>query len=122
MKVLFVCVGNSCRSQMAEGFAKNAGFEAASAGTVPADGVAPKAVEVMAELNIDISSQTSDMLDLNSLEYWDMVISMGCGVEDTCPALKADVDWGLDDPVGKGLDEYRRIRDQIKILVEALSE
>tara|TARA_B100000131_G_scaffold182223_1_gene175810 strand:- start:1764 stop:2135 length:372 start_codon:yes stop_codon:yes gene_type:complete len=122
MKVLFVCVGNSCRSQMAEGFAKNAGFEVASAGTVPADGVAPKAVEVMAELNIDISNQTSDMLDLNSLEYWDMVISMGCGVEDTCPALKADVDWGLDDPVGKGLDEYRRIRDQIKGLVEALSE
>lgn len=120
MKVLFVCVGNSCRSQMAEGFARNSGIEVASAGTIPAAGVAPKAVEVMAELDIDISGQTSDLLDLDSLDRWDKVISMGCGVEDSCPALKADEDWKLDDPVGKGLDEYRRIRDQIKKLVAEL--
>jgi arsenate reductase len=120
MKVLFVCVGNSCRSQMAEGFAREYGHDAASAGTTPASRVASNAVEVMAELGIDISAQTPKLLDLESLDSWDKVISMGCGVEETCPTLKADADWGLDDPVSQGLDVYRNIRDQIMELVQIL--
>lgn len=120
MKVLFVCVGNSCRSQMAEGFARKYGHETASAGTMPANRVAAKAVEVMAELDIDISTQSPELLDLESLDDWEMVISMGCGVEETCPALKADVDWGLEDPVGHGLEFYRTIRNQIEELVQSL--
>ena len=120
MRVLFVCVGNTCRSQMAEGFARKAGHETASAGTSPGFGVATKAVEVMDELGIDVSKQSSNLLDLTTLNDWDMVISMGCGVEKTCPALKADLDWGLDDPYGQGLDSYRKTRDLIKNLVKEL--
>ena len=105
---------------MAEGFARGAGHEATSAGTSPGSGVAAKAVEVMAELGIDVSGQSSNLLDLTTLNDWDMVISMGCGVEETCPALKADLDWGLDDPFGQGLDSYRKTRDLIKKLVKEL--
>ena len=105
---------------MAEGFARGAGHETASAGTSPGSGVAAKAVEVMAELGIDVSGQSSDLLDLATLNNWDMVISMGCGVEATCPALKADLDWGLDDPFGQGLDSYRKTRDLIQNLVNEL--
>jgi len=105
---------------MAEGFARKYGHETASAGTMPANRVAAKAVEVMAELDIDISTQSPELLDLESLEDWEMVISMGCGVEETCPALKADVDWGLEDPVGHGLEFYRTIRNQIEELVQSL--
>ena len=122
MKVLFVCVGNSCRSQMAEGFAREYGYDAASAGTMPESKVASKAIEVMAELDIDISAQTPNLLDLESLDVWDMVISMGCGVEETCPALKADIDWGLEDPMGQGLDVYRKIRDDITEQVQGLAD
>ena len=105
---------------MAEGFARKAGHETASAGTSPGFGVATKAVEVMDELGIDVSKQSSDLLDLTTLNEWDIVISMGCGVEKTCPALKADLDWGLDDPYGQGLDSYRKARDLIQNLVKEL--
>lgn len=121
--VIFVCVGNSCRSQMAEGLARSLGFEVASAGTEPAERVAPKAVEVMAEVGLDISAHVPSVVDPFSgeLDAYDRVISMGCGVEESCPALKADEDWGLDDPVGHGIEVYRSTRDEIRRRVLALA-
>lgn len=142
MKILFLCVGNSCRSQMAEGFLRHMGedrFEAQSAGTEPGYKVAPKAVEVMAEKGIDISSQKPKLLSWEMIEDADICISMGCGVaesldsthfspaterdlEEPCPAnlLKEFRDWGLEDPWGQGIDKYREIRDEIEKLVLGL--
>ena len=126
-KVLFLCVGNSCRSQMAEGFARHRGsgvLEAHSAGTMPASFVAPKAIEVMAEKGIDISHQSPKQLDSAHLPDYDILISMGCGVQDTCPALylKDFIDWGLDDPMGQSVEKYRQVRDEIERLVLELIE
>ena len=123
-RVIFVCVGNSCRSQMAEGIARSLGFEAASGGTEPTERVAPKAVEVMAEFGLDISQHEPSAIDPydGSLDAYDRVISMGCGVEESCPALKADEDWGLGDPVGRTVEVYRATRDEIERRVLALAE
>lgn len=121
MKVLFVCVGNSCRSQMAEGFARAAGLDAASAGTVPASGVSRTAAKVMREKGIDISGHTPKVLDMARLEAYDRVITMGCGVAESCPSLHTDEDWGLDDPVGRDDDFFRRVRDDIEARVRALA-
>lgn len=115
-KVAFVCVANSCRSQMAEGFAKHYGsdvLEVYSAGTNLADKVNPNAVLVMKEVGIDISNQYPKKLD-DIPSYIDYLITMGCNVE--CPYVPCKVreDWGLDDPVGKPLDEFRKVRDQIE--------
>ena len=120
--VFFLCVGNSCRSQMAEGFARHHGsdiLEAHSAGTMPASFVAPKAIEVMAEKGIDISHQSPKQLNPAHLPDHDILISMGCGVQDTCPAvyLKYFTDWGLDDPMGQPVEKYRQVRDEIEKLV-----
>ncbi|WP_353892507.1 arsenate reductase ArsC [Proteinivorax hydrogeniformans] len=112
----FICVGNSCRSQMAEGFAKKLGknvFEVYSAGTEPAVKVNPNAVEVMKEAGIDITDQKPKVLkDIpNKL---DIIITMGCNVQ--CPFVPHDhkEDWGLDDPVGKPIEEFRKTRDTIQ--------
>ena len=127
--ILFLCVGNSCRSQMAEGFAKTYDdIMVTSAGTEPGDKVAPKAVEVMAEKGINISSQHPKLLTAEMVEKADICISMGCGVaesiESACPAplLEKIVDWGLEDPWGQGLEKYRETRDEIERLVLGLLE
>ena len=123
-KVAFICVGNSCRSQMAEGFAKHYGsdvLEVYSAGTEPADAVNPDAVLVMKEAGIDISSQYPKLLKDIPSEL-DIVITMGCNVQ--CPFIpsKHREDWGLEDPVGKPVEEFRKIRDTIGENVKQLVE
>ena len=114
-KTAFVCTGNSCRSQMAEGWAKALGnhvLESYSAGTHPSEAVNPLAIQVMMEVGIDISSQRPKLLDQIPYEI-DILITMGCGVE--CPFLPNDyrADWGLEDPVGKPIEEFRKTRDII---------
>ncbi|CPT31178.1 arsenic-transport integral membrane protein ArsC [Mycobacteroides abscessus subsp. abscessus] len=121
--VLFVCVHNAGRSQMAAGFlAAMAGdrIEVRSAGSAPADQVNPAAVEAMAEVGIDISAQSPKILTVDAVQASDVVISMGCG--DACPVFpgKSYRDWVLEDPAGQGLDSVRLIRDEIKSHVEAL--
>lgn len=122
-KVLFVCVENSCRSQMAEGFAKKHGGEvldAWSAGSKPSGKVNPKAVRLMREAGVDLSAHASKGLeDLPSAE-WDYVITMGCG--DACPHFpaKARLDWSLPDPKVLRDDLFRKVRDKIERKVKAL--
>ncbi len=121
--VIFVCVHNAGRSQMAQGFLQHlAGdrVEVRSSGTMPGDQVNPAAVEAMAELGIDISSATPKILTDEDVRASDYVITMGCG--DKCPFYpgKIYLDWVLEDPAGKGVESVRPIRDEIKILVENL--
>lgn len=121
--VLFVCVHNAGRSQMAAGFLTHlAGdrIEVRSAGSAPADHVNPAAVEAMAEIGIDISTAHPKILTVDAVQASDVVITMGCG--DTCPVFpgKSYRDWVLDDPAGRGVDAVRPIRDEIKAKVEAL--
>ena len=122
-EVLFVCVHNAGRSQMAAGFLSHlAGdaIEVRSAGSAPADTINSAAVEAMAELGIDISAQTPKILTTDAVQDSDVVITMGCG--DTCPIFpgKSYRDWVLDDPAGQGIDAVRPIRDEIKTRVQAL--
>ncbi|MFF0533145.1 arsenate reductase ArsC [Nocardia amikacinitolerans] len=121
--VLFVCVHNAGRSQMAAGFLTHlAGdaIEVRSAGSAPADTVNPVAVEAMAELGIDISDQHPKILTPDTVETSTVVITMGCG--DACPYFPGvDYrDWKLDDPAGQGLEAVRPIRDEIRGLVQEL--
>ena len=121
--VLFVCVHNAGRSQMAAGFLKDmAGdrIEIRSAGTQPKNEINPVAIEAMAEVGIDIADQTPKVLDEESVKASDYVITMGCG--DECPWFpgKTYLDWVLDDPAGQGLDSVRPIRDAIREHVAAL--
>ena len=121
--VMFVCVHNAGRSQMAQGFLSHlAGdrVEVRSSGTMPADQVNPSAVAAMHELGIDISSAKPKVLTDEDVRASDYVITMGCG--DACPFYpgKKYLDWKLDDPAGKGVEAVRPIRDQIKKLVEEL--
>ena len=118
MRLLFVCVGNTCRSQMAEALASRMGHEALSAGTRPGSAVAAEAIEVVGELGIDMSGQYPKSVDDIEGTGFDRIISMGCGVE--CPALPMDRDWGLDDPVGGSIALYRQTRDKIRAHLEAL--
>ena len=121
--VLFVCVHNAGRSQMAAGWLTHlAGdrVEVRSAGSAPKDAVNPAAVEAMAEVGIDISAQSPKVLTVDAVQASDVVITMGCG--DACPIFpgKRYLDWDLDDPAGKGVDAVRPIRDEIGRRVEAL--
>ena len=121
--VLFVCVHNAGRSQMAAGLmAKLAGGRVAvrSAGSDPADEVNPPAVEAMGEVGVDISAQLPKLLEADSVRAADVVVTMGCG--DACPIFpgKRYEDWDLEDPAGKDLDTVRRIRDEIEERVERL--
>ena len=121
--VLFVCVHNAGRSQMAAGYLNAlAGdrVQVLSAGTEPKDQVNPSAVEAMAEEGIDIANNTPKVLTDASVKEADYVITMGCG--DTCPFFpgKVYLDWPLNDPAGKGVEDVRPIRDEIKTKVEAL--
>ena len=121
MRILFVCVGNTCRSQMAEGFARKYGLDAYSAGTDTNEKqVASLAIAVMNEVGIDISEQSPTHLDMLEDESFDMVISMGCGV--VCPPhKKIDTDWELEDPYGQSIEKYRETRDEIELrLIELI--
>jgi protein-tyrosine-phosphatase len=123
--VLFVCVHNAGRSQMALGFLENLGqgrVLALSAGSEPADTLNPVAVEAMAEAGVDISTQSPKRLDTSAVERADVVVTMGCG--DACPVYpgKRYEDWELEDPAGKDLETVREIRDDIEGRVRALLE
>ena len=121
--VLFICVHNAGRSQMAAGFLATlaaGAVEVRSAGSLPADQVNPAAVEAMREVGIDISEQTPKLLTADAVQASDVVITMGCG--DSCPVFPGTryLDWDLPDPAGKGIDAVRPIRDEIRSRVEAL--
>jgi protein-tyrosine-phosphatase len=121
--VLFVCVHNAGRSQMAAGFMKTLGadrVEVFSAGSAPKDSINPIAVEAMKEVGIDISNNVPKVLTPEAVQESDAVITMGCG--DACPFYpgKRYEDWVLDDPAGQGIESVRIIRDDIKKRVEQL--
>ncbi|MDE0953186.1 MAG: arsenate reductase ArsC [Candidatus Poseidoniales archaeon] len=120
MKLLFVCVGNTCRSQMAEALARDMGFEAQSAGTHPGEKVADNALLVIKELGIKIKNQYPKSIDDIDTGSFDKIISMGCGV--ACSNLPVFADWGLDDPVGNTIDIYRNTREKIQLLLENMSQ
>jgi len=121
--VLFVCVHNAGRSQMAAGYLtalSGGAVEVRSAGSQPGASVNPSAVAVMAEEGIDLSTQTPKVLTTEAVEASDVVVTMGCG--DTCPIFpgKRYEDWVLDDPAGQGIDAVRPIRDEIRARVLTL--
>ncbi len=121
--VLFVCVHNAGRSQMAAGYLRElAGdrVEVRSAGSMPADQINPVAVEAMREEGIDITAEQPKVLTTEAVQASDVVITMGCG--DACPFFPGQryEDWKLDDPAGQGIDAVRPIRDDIKARVETL--
>ena len=121
--VLFLCIHNSGRSQMAAGFMRHLGAGRVmvySAGSEPANSINPSAVAVMKEVGIDIAAAQPQLWTMEMLEAVDVVVTMGCG--DACPFLpgKKYVDWPLNDPAGQGIDAVRPIRDEIQKLVEDL--
>ena len=121
--VLFVCVHNAGRSQMAAGYLRHYAdnrIEVRSAGSVPAEHINPIAVEAMSEDGIDISAEQPKVLTDEAVQDSDAVITMGCG--DACPFFpgKRYEDWELDDPAGQGIEAVRLIRDNIKTRIEAL--
>ncbi|MGR6743147.1 arsenate reductase ArsC [Microbacterium sp. F1-18] len=121
--VLFVCVHNAGRSQMAAGFLRDiAGdrVEVRSAGSMPADQINPVAVAAMAEVGIDITGEQPKVLATEAVQASDVVITMGCG--DACPFFpgKRYEDWKLDDPAGQGIDAVRPIRDDIRERIQQL--
>ncbi|MFM8841276.1 MAG: arsenate reductase ArsC [Actinomycetota bacterium] len=122
-KILFVCVHNAGRSQMAAGYMLHLSqgrVEVLSAGSAPKDSINPQAIEVMNEEGIDIASEQPKILTTDAVVASDVVITMGCG--DTCPFYpgKRYEDWVLDDPAGQSIEVVRRIRDEIKKRVEVL--
>ena len=121
--VLFVCVHNAGRSQMAAGFMQHLGkgrVDVLSAGSAPKDSINPVAIEAMAELGIDIANNLPKILTTEAVQASDVVITMGCG--DACPYYpgKRYEDWVLEDPAGQGIEPVRVIRDEIKRRVEEL--
>ena len=121
--VLFVCVHNAGRSQMAAGFMQTLSggrVRVLSAGSAPKDSINPLAVQVMSEVGIDIANNQPKVLTNEAVQESDVVITMGCG--DACPFYpgKRYEDWVLEDPAGKSLEKVREIRDQIKVKVQSL--
>jgi arsenate reductase len=121
--VLFVCIQNAGRSQMAQALFARAGggrHEARSAGSRPAERVHPPVVEVMREVGLDLAANVPRRLDQEDMRWADLVVTMGCG--DECPYIPGTryVDWELDDPAGRPLDEVRGVRDEISRRVGAL--
>ncbi|MFI9328718.1 arsenate reductase ArsC [Kitasatospora sp. NPDC052868] len=121
--VLFVCVHNAGRSQMAAAFLTRIGgdrVQVRSAGSAPADSVNPAVVEALAEVGIDISAETPKVLTVEAVQSSDVVITMGCG--DACPYFpgKRYLDWTLDDPAGQGVAAVRPIRDEIERRIRGL--
>jgi len=127
-EILFVCVENAGRSQMAQAFAENLGLKAASAGTIPSSRVNPMVVEAMRERGIDLSLRTPRILTADMINHAGLVVTMGCSVEEACPKpmlaamQKKLVDWHLDDPKGKSIDEVRRIRDEVEKRVSEIAQ
>ncbi|HLM34134.1 MAG TPA: arsenate reductase ArsC [Gaiellaceae bacterium] len=122
-RVLFVCVRNAGRSQMAEAlFARSAGpgHEARSAGSDPASEIHPEVIDAMRELGVDLGGRSPRRLERADAEWADVVVTMGCG--DACPVIpgKRYVDWDLEDPAGNPPDEVRQIRDRIQSLTSDL--
>lgn len=122
-KILFVCIGNACRSQMAEGLARHlsrASVAAFSAGSRPAGFVANGAIETMKEIGIDISKQASKSVEAFRGQDFDVVVTMGCG--DACPWVPAKrrLDWKIPDPIGQSPEFFRKVRGQIEGLVRDL--
>jgi arsenate reductase len=122
-RVLFVCIENSCRSQMAEGFARQLGrgiLEVYSAGSKPSGIVNPDAIKAMREAGIDISRQQSKGFNDLPVKEFDHVVTLGC--RDTCPFIpaKKHIEWQIDDPKGKSADEFRKTRDEIRGKVKEL--
>jgi len=122
-RVLFVCVENSCRSQIAEAFARIHGgenVEAFSAGSRPSGKVNPKAIEIMKEIGYDLSTHESKSLDEIPQVDYDFVATMGCG--DECPFVRAlrREDWQISDPKDMTPDEFRKVRDEIERRVRAV--
>lgn len=126
-KVLFVCVENAGRSKMAEAFGKKYGLNCISAGTIPSDHINPIVKEVMEEKGIPIDNEKPGMMTREMVDTSDLVVIMGCSVEDSCPApivssmKKKMIDWELDDPKGKPKEEVIKIRDRIELLVRELA-
>ena len=123
MNVLFVCVENAGRSQMAQAYLERAAggrHEARSAGTAPATRVHPEVAEALAEAGLDVSGRRPRRLERADAEWADLVVTMGCG--DACPVVPGvrDLDWELDDPRGRDPGEVRAIRDEIANRVDAL--
>ena len=121
--VLFVCVHNAGRSQMAAGWLRHLAGDAVevrSAGSAPAGTINPAAVEAMREVGIDITDQQPKILEYDTVESSDVIVTMGCG--DACPYFpgKRYEDWKLDDPAGQGVEAVRPIRDEIKVRIEKL--
>jgi len=118
--VLFVCVENAGRSQMAEAFAKKHGMNARSAGTIPSARINPTVVDAMRERGIDISSNQPKILTPELIRDARLVVTMGCSIEEACPKpivaqmQKKLIEWHLEDPKGKPLGEVRKIRDEIE--------
>jgi protein-tyrosine-phosphatase len=124
--ILFVCVENAGRSQMAEAFARRYGLDASSAGTIPSSKVNPVVVQVMKERGIDITPNEPKTLTSEMIGEANFVVTMGCSVEEACPRpmlaqmQKKLVDWDLEDPKGKPVERVREIRDEIERRVIAL--
>jgi protein-tyrosine-phosphatase len=121
-KILFACVGNCCRSQMAEGFGKKYGgnrFEIYSAGSKPAGFVHPDAIAAMKEIGIDISQQYSKGFQQVHQDL-DYIITMGCGEECPLIAAKQRLDWQIPDPIGQGIEFFREVRDDLGKRVQKL--
>jgi arsenate reductase (thioredoxin) len=124
-KILFVCVENAGRSQMAEAFAKKYGqnvFIASSAGNKPADKVNPIVIEVMKEKDIDISNNRPKLISFQMANDSDLIVTMGCNDQGICPGpfFKPTIDWKLEDPKGKPIEKVREIRDQIERQVKEI--
>jgi len=126
ISILFVCIGNMCRSQMAEGFARHLGgdmVEAFSAGTNPTGLLSSQAIEVMKEKGIDITPQYSKGLSDVPVETMDVVVTMGCcRADEVCPVTFAGkkIDWDIEDPIGQPIEVFRRVRDEIEAKVRGL--
>ena len=119
-RYLFICVENSCRSQMAEAFARMAGAEAYSAGSASSGIVNPKAIASMAEVGYDLAAHKSESVDALPSGAFDVVVSMGCG--DACPTVAATrrIEWKIPDPKHMDPQEFAKVRDRIRAQVEAL--
>ena len=119
-RVLFVCVENAGRSQMAEAIARSYGVNASSAGTLPATTINPTVIQAMKERGFNLTSNKPKMLSDQMIEAADYVVTMGCSVESVCPKPlivkmeKKLLDWKIDDPKGKSIEEVRKIRAQIE--------
>jgi arsenate reductase len=126
--ILFVCVENAGRSQMAEAFAKKWGMRASSAGTMPSSKINPTVVELMKEEGVDLSANKPKMLTNDMISEASLVVTMGCSVEEVCPRpmlakmQKKLIDWHVDDPKGKSVDEVRNIRNDVERRVKELLE